>query len=173
MTPDDRGMQLFQGAAVYWHPEFGSIAFPIVVAHVIREKRLASIIGFPVSDEQPSGKDGSDSIQFFQGGVVTCRDGKYEVWVRPESKQAVDQNPDAKPESPVEPEMTVNLQDAPAPPFGDYGELTVESAILRLRDLSSEQLKRLLEHEKSHAARADAIKLFEDHIDRLERLRDT
>jgi hypothetical protein len=34
-----------------------------------------------VSQEQPIG-DGADRIQFFDGGAVILREGKYEIWAR-------------------------------------------------------------------------------------------
>ena len=50
---------------------------------------IASVYGFldfPLTEEQLVGADGADRIQFFEGGVVTYRDGKYEVWMRPDTK---------------------------------------------------------------------------------------
>ncbi len=45
---------------------------------------LRGRLGFPVTEEQPAGADGSGRIQFFENGNVTLWDGEYEVWLRPD-----------------------------------------------------------------------------------------
>ena len=81
----DIGMQLFEGGVIYWQTEDGSIAVRKEVSDLIaKEGDLGRGVSFPVTQEQPMGIGGSDRIQFFNGGVVTCRDGKYEIWLRPD-----------------------------------------------------------------------------------------
>jgi uncharacterized protein with LGFP repeats len=76
------GFQRFQVGRIYWQHGIGPIA---VRAEIVELTELHDSLGHPVSDEQPFGVDGSDRIQFFDGGVVTYRDGKYEIWLRPDS----------------------------------------------------------------------------------------
>jgi len=49
-------------------------------------------------------------------------------------------------------------------PLANYDAATVASLRARLRNLSVEQLTQLVEYEKSHAARADVISMFERRI---------
>jgi hypothetical protein len=57
-------------------------------------------LGWPTSEELPIGSDESGCIQFFEGGVVTLRDGKHEVWLR-SGREA------------VEPDTTSTAEDPP------------------------------------------------------------
>lgn len=79
--------QRFEGGTTYW--ESGKDAIGVrkaVEDFIFQDRDLRWRLGFPVSEEQPEGIGASGSIQFFQGGVITCRDGKYEVLLRPHSE---------------------------------------------------------------------------------------
>jgi hypothetical protein len=62
---------------------------------------------------------------------------------------------------------TVVAGDAAALPLANYDDLSVASLRARLRNLSADQLGTLIEYEKSHAARADVITMFERRIVKL------
>jgi hypothetical protein len=64
---------------------------------------------------------------------------------------------------------TVTAETTAAPtsgalPLANYDESSIGSLRARLRNLSVEQLTQLVEYEKSHAARADVISMFERRI---------
>jgi hypothetical protein len=75
----DHAAQGFEGGSVYWRGGTDPIAVP---AEIIQ---LGQQLGWPVTEEYPVGADGAGRIQYFEKGVVTMRDGKYEVWLRPDS----------------------------------------------------------------------------------------
>src|SRR6185312_5152461 len=78
--------QDYEGGTVYWQPRVGPIAVPTWVIELIRQDGTAGQqLGFPVTEETSLGTGESDRIQFFENGVVTLRDGKNEMWVRPDS----------------------------------------------------------------------------------------
>jgi outer membrane biosynthesis protein TonB len=52
-------------------------------------------------------------------------------------------------------------------PLANYDDLTIASLRARLRNLSADQLNQLIDYEKSHAARADVISMFERRIAKL------
>jgi hypothetical protein len=52
-------------------------------------------------------------------------------------------------------------------PLANYGDLSIASLRARLRNLSASQLATLIDYEKSHAARADVITMFERRIVKL------
>jgi hypothetical protein len=62
---------------------------------------------------------------------------------------------------------TVVAGDAAALPLANYDDLSIASLRARLRNLSADQLGTLIEYEKSHAARADVITMFERRIVKL------
>jgi hypothetical protein len=143
----DVGRQDFEGGMIYWR----SGSDPICVRKAVDEFiTQGHNIGYPVTEEHPVNSGESDSIQFFERGVVTCRDGKYEVWLRPDEKAA-------------EPHLTATPNDAAVLPVANYDKLTVTSLSARLRDLPVERLNQLIEYEESHAARPDVIAMFEHH----------
>jgi uncharacterized protein with LGFP repeats len=79
--------QRFEGGTTYWKSGSDPIAVRKALdEYIFQDRELLKRLGYPVSEEQAVGSGESDSIQFFQRGVVTCRGDKYEVWVRPESK---------------------------------------------------------------------------------------
>jgi hypothetical protein len=57
---------------------------------------------------------------------------------------------------------------AAAAPLPNYDELSVASLRARLRNLDVAQVRQLAEYERSHAARADVLSMFERRIAKLE-----
>jgi hypothetical protein len=53
-------------------------------------------------------------------------------------------------------------------PLPNYGELSLPSLRARLRSLDAAQLRRVIEYERAHEARADVIAMFERRIAKLE-----
>lgn len=95
------GGQVFEEGTIYWQPRIAPIAVRDEVrSSILRFLALVQLtgkapvapvppprepLGFPVTEERPIGTGESDRIQFFQHGVVTRRDGRYEVWIGPGS----------------------------------------------------------------------------------------
>jgi Biotin-requiring enzyme len=78
-------LQMFEYGQIYWRPGASPIAISASTIEFIRHKgQRVGWIGFPVTEEQPAGSDGSGRIQFFDNGVITLRDGKREIWLRPD-----------------------------------------------------------------------------------------
>lgn len=86
--PCPSGVNVFDEGWVFWRSESEIFSVP----NAIMKARGESGIGYPVSEVQPSGDDGSGRIQYFEKGVVTMRDGRYEVWTRPEPKHETSQS---------------------------------------------------------------------------------
>jgi hypothetical protein len=75
--------QGFEGGTVFTGiPVAGVVAVPVASMNLVPES-MQERLGFPVAAEKPAG-NGGDRWQFFENGVVTLRDGKREVWVRPD-----------------------------------------------------------------------------------------
>lgn len=77
-------VQEFEGGKIYWRA--GSVPVTVlaqVTEAIGRSRRTRGLIGFPLTEEKSVVRDESERIQFFENGVVTRRDGKYEVWLRP------------------------------------------------------------------------------------------
>jgi hypothetical protein len=72
----DSYAQAFEHGWVYSRSGREVIAVPSESAKLAGDR-----LGWPVSQEQPIG-DGADRIQFFDGGAVILREGKYEIWAR-------------------------------------------------------------------------------------------
>ena len=53
-------------------------------------------------------------------------------------------------------------------PLPNYDELSIASLRARLRNLDVPQLRKLIEYESAHAARADVITMFERRIAKLQ-----
>jgi hypothetical protein len=78
--------QGFEGGWILWRPGKRPIALRHAMADFVAQNRdLDKRLGFPLTEEQQVGEDGPSRIQFFENGVVTVRDGKYEAWLRPDS----------------------------------------------------------------------------------------
>lgn len=88
--------QNFEGGTIFWGINNSPRAVPIAVVKVIDIPKIVrsvgmsplqqarpTTLGWPVSDEQSVGTQGTDRIQFFEDGVVTLRNGKREIWKRP------------------------------------------------------------------------------------------
>jgi hypothetical protein len=60
---------------------------PVVVpAETLQSAELnGDRLGWPVSPEKPVGGSAEETIQYFENGVVTLRDGNREIWLRPQS----------------------------------------------------------------------------------------
>jgi hypothetical protein len=71
-------------------------------------------------------------------------------------------------EAPAAAEATAAAE-APAAelPLPNYDDLSIASLRARLRNLSAQQLRQLIEYEKGHADRADVITMFERRIAKL------
>lgn len=78
LTQDFEGGTVFAGI-----PAARVVAVPAASMNLIKRKSLRERLGFPVAAEEPAG-NGVGRWQFFENGVVTFRDGKLDVWVRPE-----------------------------------------------------------------------------------------
>lgn len=111
----DRGWaQEFEGGTVF---ELDSACFAVSreVIDFLEEAEVDQHLGWPTTEESSAGTGDGDRIQFFENGVVTCRDGKYEVWVRP----AIDLAPSHNERAPL------------AAPVADYGPSRPEPFIYR------------------------------------------
>jgi hypothetical protein len=83
------GGQYFEEGTIYWQPGVAPLAVTNAIRDLVREdSKVRARVGYPVTEEQPLGVNGSDRIQFFHGGVVTKRAGMYEIWLRPEATPA-------------------------------------------------------------------------------------
>jgi uncharacterized protein with LGFP repeats len=79
-----RVTQDFEGGTVFVGlPGTRAVAVPLAGMALIRKKSMPKRLGFPVSTEEQVGHDG-DTLQFFENGVVTFRNKKGEIWVRPD-----------------------------------------------------------------------------------------
>jgi hypothetical protein len=81
-------LQFFQGGVVYWRLDTGAFAVTGPVFETIASvPELRDKLGWPVSEQLPIGLGDTDVIQFFDNGNVTLRDGKREIWLRPEAQE--------------------------------------------------------------------------------------
>jgi hypothetical protein len=78
--------QEFEQGMICWHQKSKPIAVPYW-GDSPSSLRLVEFgkLGSPVSEQQPIG-NGPDRIQFFENGNVTLRDGKREIWLRPNTR---------------------------------------------------------------------------------------
>ena len=87
--------QDFEGGTVFAWPDPPSarpagiawpdrpVAVPAASLELIqRNERISSRLGFPVTAEDRTGT-GDDKWQFFENGVVTVKNGKRQIWLRP------------------------------------------------------------------------------------------
>jgi hypothetical protein len=79
------GRQSFEGGVIVWRSGSNTVAvrktvYDLIEVHNDRNQRL----GYPLAEEHSIDTGKSDRIQFFEHGVVTIRDGKYEIWVHPD-----------------------------------------------------------------------------------------
>ena len=81
-------VQSFEGGMIYMKSG-GSIAVSDRFAKVVPDGCAPhEILGFPISEEQSIDASESDSIQFYENGVITLNDEHGEMWVRPHSDLA-------------------------------------------------------------------------------------
>jgi len=78
LTQDFEGGTVFAGI-----PAARVVAVPAASMNLIKHESVRERLGFPVAAEEPAG-NGVGRWQFFENGVVTFRDGKLHVWVRPD-----------------------------------------------------------------------------------------
>jgi len=157
VIPGYRWFQRFEGGIRSSNPR-DRMDDPIAVRNeVLKLIQPFRYFGFPVSQEQSFGANGHDCFQFFENGVVTLRGGKREIWLRPDSNTG----------SPIESDTTATPKNTPALPLADYDELSFASLRARLRNLSVEQLKQLIDYELSHAVRIDVVTMFTSRIAKL------
>ncbi len=80
--------QEFEGGTVFWgsrSTDETPFAVPAATMELISsDEAIRPILGLPVSEDEPVGADGSSRIQFFENGTVTVRDGRREIWLRPQ-----------------------------------------------------------------------------------------
>jgi WD40 repeat protein len=76
--------QSFEGGTVFWKKACGAVAVPVTTMRILSDDRwLARHLGFPTAGERALSP--GETIQFFEHGVVTVRDGTAQAWVRPSS----------------------------------------------------------------------------------------
>ena len=74
-----RQSQKFEHGVIYHQTRADPVAVPAETVELVGFRRL----GWPTSEERLVGDNTDESIQFFEMGVVTVRDGKREFWLRP------------------------------------------------------------------------------------------
>jgi hypothetical protein len=67
-------------------------------------------------------------------------------------------------EVPVAPETSAGPETSGALPLANYDELTVASLRARLRNLSNDDLTRLMSYEREHQNRPEVIKMFQNRL---------
>jgi uncharacterized protein with LGFP repeats len=78
-----RHYQIFEGGGIFDGPSGTfSVRTPVVDLLESAGLRLTVQLGFPVENERSMG-DEDEIVQFFEGGVVTVREGRAEVWISP------------------------------------------------------------------------------------------
>jgi hypothetical protein len=76
--------------------------------------------------------------------------------------------PQPEPQTPAPPARATARRRKPADlPVAGYDDLSVASLRARLRMLDVSELRVLADYEKSHARRADVVRMFERRIDKL------
>jgi len=75
--------QIFEGGGIFDGPAGTFSARPAVVELLESAGlRLTVQLGFPIENERSMG-DEDDIVQFFEGGVVTVREGRAQAWISP------------------------------------------------------------------------------------------
>ena len=145
-----RGAQFFEGGRIFWQSDTGPISVLGGALEFTQDSGRYRSLGYPLTEEEPVGADGSGRIQFFERGVLTWGDGEYEEWLRPDEKAA-------------EPDPAAHANDDGALPLANYDEMTVTSLSAWLGALPVGQLNQLIEYENSHAARPDVLAMLKQH----------
>jgi hypothetical protein len=81
---DGAWLQKYEGGILYYPDGNDPSAVQRATLDLIGESDGATILGWPVSEEEPIGT-GPDRIQFFERGAVTLRDSERRILVYPES----------------------------------------------------------------------------------------
>lgn len=77
-------IQSFEGGAIYWRNITGPLSIDKSTLEFIDlDREMRGKIGYPVSEQQVIGENDSGRIQFFDNGIITVRDGRHEIWMRP------------------------------------------------------------------------------------------
>ena len=99
--------------------------------------------------------------------TVTPETATPEGSVAPETATPETAAPETVVAETMAPETSAAPETATGLPVANYDQLSVASLRARLRNLTPEHLAQLIEHEKTHAARADVITMFERRIAKL------
>ncbi|MBO3747510.1 hypothetical protein J5X84_15640 [Streptosporangiaceae bacterium NEAU-GS5] len=75
--------QDFEGGRIFWRGGNAFAVFQLVVDLLERQSDADQRLGFPISAAKSLAADANETIQFFEHGVVTVRDGMAEAWMRP------------------------------------------------------------------------------------------
>lgn len=76
-------IQQFEGGAIFYRDNYGSIPVPRSVLESIDAHGLREAIGFPAAKDCELGTNLDDRVYFFDHGIVTVRDGVAEPWLSP------------------------------------------------------------------------------------------
>jgi uncharacterized protein with LGFP repeats len=77
-----RTVQEFEGGAIFFRVNYGSITVAHPVMEYISRRNLLGRLGFPMGKEKDLSPAAEGKIQFFEHGVVTVRNERVEVWMR-------------------------------------------------------------------------------------------
>lgn len=80
-----RVYQSFEEGTLFWRSDTGAIAVRAANMELFSADPASPVPGIdhPLTPERPIGPGESDRIQFFDRCVMTVRDGKAEIWLRP------------------------------------------------------------------------------------------
>jgi hypothetical protein len=85
-----------------------------------------------------------------------------ETATTPETAAATEATAEAEPSA--APESSAGPETGGALPLANYDQLTVASLRARLRNLSNDDLTRLMDHEKANQDRPEVIKMFQNRL---------
>ena len=124
----------------------------------------------PAAPQAPAGDHAPEARDFDKTGNVRLLDNDKAGTDTAAPASAATEDSPATAETPVTTatEATTAGTQATAMPLPNYDALTVASLRARLRNLDVTQVRQLAEYEKTHAARADVIVMFERRIAKLE-----
>jgi len=124
----------------------------------------------PAAPQAPAGDHAPEARDFDKTGNVRLLDNDKAGTDTAAPASAATEDSPATAETPVPTATEATPADAQATamPLPNYDALTVASLRARLRNLDVTQVRQLAEYEKTHAARADVIVMFERRIAKLE-----
>lgn len=77
-------VQRFEFGTIFDRTGREAFAVPIAIINQYGEDgNISTQLRWPTSDEETFGENNDRRIQFFERGVITVRDGKREIWLRP------------------------------------------------------------------------------------------